>query len=56
VESVSSQFRKPLTSVIPDAIDPIIRDLCETDLSPGGVNSPASGFVLPLIISLAIAL
>ncbi len=56
VDIVSSQLRKPLTSVVPDAIDPIIRDLCDTDLSPGGLSSPSSGFLFPLIISLAIAL
>ena len=35
VESGSSEYKKPSIFVSPSAILPIIKDLCEIDLSPG---------------------
>jgi hypothetical protein len=49
VDNVSSDIKKSLTADFPLVREPSMSDLCEMDLSPGGVISPLSCVELPLI-------
>ena len=50
VERQSAPSRNPVSSVIPEEIEPNITPLCEIDLSPGTVISPLSDVAFVKII------
>ena len=54
VERQSAPVRKPVTCVVPLAIEPSITERCETDLSPGTTTVPLrlfAGFITVFIRS-----
>jgi hypothetical protein len=53
VERVSSPLKKPFIVDKPSARELKITDLCEMDLSPGGVITPIKGPEIPLIVIFA---